>query len=73
MVGVNHELIKAVTTTPNKVAQYSGGSGGGSSLKFAVNVPNFVMLSFASGSSDLILKKFLIASNVEVGFETFII
>jgi hypothetical protein len=29
IAGVNHELIKAVTTTPNNVAQYSGGRGGG--------------------------------------------
>jgi hypothetical protein len=31
MVGVNYELIKAITTTLNNVAQYSGGRGGESS------------------------------------------
>lgn len=57
---------------PYNGIQYSDGNGAGSSLKFAVKVPNFVRLRFASGSSDLILKKSLIDSNVEAGCETVI-
>jgi hypothetical protein len=37
-VGVNHEPIKALATTVNNVAIYSGGIGGGSSLKIAVKL-----------------------------------
>jgi hypothetical protein len=33
---------------PYNGVQYSGGSAGGSSLKFAVKVPNFVTLSVAA-------------------------
>ena len=32
---------------PNNVAIYSGGIGGGNALKFAVKLPNFVILSLA--------------------------
>ena len=55
----------AVTTTPNNVAQYSGGRGGGSSLKFAVNVPNFVILRIVSGLPVWILKNFAIESKLD--------
>ena len=48
-VGVNQEPIKAVATTVNNVATYSGGIGGGNALKFAVKLPNFVILSVDSG------------------------
>ena len=51
---------------PYNGIQYSDGIGGGSSLKFAVKVANFVTLSFASGSSDdLTPKKSAIESQVE--------
>ena len=56
-VGVSHEPIKAVATTVNKVTTYYGGIGGGSALKFAVKLPNFIILSVASGLSGFICKK----------------
>ena len=56
MAGISKVPKMVVTTKPNSVAQYSGGSGGGSSLKFAVKLPNFVMLIVASGLSFFKLK-----------------
>jgi hypothetical protein len=50
IAGVNHELTKAVATMPNNVAIYYGGIGGGTTLKFAVKFPNFVISSLASGN-----------------------
>jgi hypothetical protein len=37
--------LRAVTTPVNNVPTYSCGMGGGSALKFAVKLPNFVILS----------------------------
>ena len=42
----------------NNVATYSGGIGGGSALKFAVKLPNLVILSVDSGLSELRCKIF---------------
>jgi len=55
--GVNHVPTKAVATTPINVATYSGGIGAGTATKFAVNLPNLVILSLASGLSGFICKK----------------
>ena len=71
-MGVNHEPTKAVATTVNKVATYSGGIGGGSALKFAVKLPNFVILSVDSGLSGLRCKKSKKESKVDGGVATFI-
>jgi hypothetical protein len=58
---------------PYNGIRYSDEIAGGSSLKFAVNVPNFVMLSFASGiSDDLTPKKSAIESQGEVEREMLI-
>src|SRR5687767_13330139 len=51
------EGIKNPIMRPYNGIQYSDGSGGGSSLKFAVKLPNLVILSFASGSSVLLISK----------------
>jgi hypothetical protein len=42
-------IVEAII--PYNGIQYFEGIAGGSSLKFAVKVPNFVTLSFASGLS----------------------
>jgi len=50
--GINQVPTKAVTTTVNKVAIYSGGIDGGNALKLAVKLPNLEIFSVASGLSD---------------------
>lgn len=50
---MSNEPTNAVTTIVNNDAQYSAGTGGGSALKYAVNLPNPVTVRVADGSSDL--------------------
>ena len=71
-VGINQDPTIAVTMTANNVAQYSAGIAGGSSLKFAVKLQNFVMLIVDSGLSGIICKKSKTGSKKYGGDTTFI-
>ena len=70
-MGVSHEPTKAVITTVNNVAKYSAGIAGGEALKFAVKLPNFVMLSFVSDLSGFPSKKSKEKSKKEDGDANF--
>jgi hypothetical protein len=72
ILGIDQPTIVGAIIPYNGI-QYFEGIAGGSSLKFAVKVPNFVTLSFASGlSDDLRCKNSKNESKEELGRETVI-
>ena len=71
MAGTSQVPNTVVITKPKSVAQYSDGNAGRSSLKFAVKLPNFVMLIVASGLSPFKFKKSKIESQADEEEEVF--
>ena len=71
--GISQAPSPVESAKPNKVIQDSAGNGGGSSLKFAVNLPNVEIPRVTSGSSGFKLNKSSLDLKGVVGFETFII